>query len=262
MLRKTSRARSASSLTARRALAERLEGGETLHRVEELRREPAIRLRAAHAAPRIPSLERRGREQGEHRESEHQSGDRKVEPGEQHEDDNRSDEGDQKLRQVLAEVRLELLDPVDHRDHDRTGALEPEVGGAERDHLGIESLAQLELDPCRGAVGDHGAGVLDPAAQHHHRRHEAEGNDEFGERVPREDPHQQPAEQREPAHTDEGREHPHRHGGGDSKAHTVRELPESGVEEHALCSGVRVGAPTGSARHAGARPLHRNLLRQ
>ena len=223
---------------ARRALAERLEGGETLYRVEELRREPAIRLRAAHAAARVPSLERGGRKQGEHREGEHQGGDREVEPCEEREDDDRSDEGDEKLRQVLAEVGLELLDAVDHRDHDRTGALEPEVGGAKPDHLCVEPLAQLELDPCRGVVGDHGAGVLDPAAQHHHRRHQAERDDELGERVPGEDPRQQPAEQREPADPDQGREHPHRHRSGDAKAHAARELPESGVEEH---GGVLVG---------------------
>ena len=81
--------------------------------------------------------------------------DGEVEEGEQHEDDQRGDEGDQELRQVLAEVSLELLDPVDHRDHDRAGTLEPEVGGAERHHLCVEPLAQpraARAPRCDGAI--------------------------------------------------------------------------------------------------------------
>ena len=217
---------------ARGALAERLEGGETLHRVEEFRREPPIRLRPAHAAAGVPALERRRREQGEHREGEHQGGNGEIEVGEQHEDDDRGDEGDQKLRQVLAEVGLELLDPVDHRDHDRAGAFEPEVGGAERDHLGVEPLAQRELHPYRGAVGDHGTCVLDPAADHHHHRHQHEGHGQLRKRISREDTGKQPPEQCEPPDSDQGREHPHRHRDGDPKTHAARELPESWVEEH------------------------------
>ena len=219
---------------ARGALAERLEGREALHRVEELRRESAVGMRAAHAAPRIPPLEERRCEQGEHRKAEQQRGDGEVEEGEQHEDDQRGDEGDQELRQVFAEVSLELLDPVDHRDHDRAGTLEPEVGGAERHHLCVEPLAQRELHARRGVMGDHGAGMLDPAAQHHDRRHQQEGHDQLRERIPREDPREQPAEQREPSHPHEGRAYPHHHRGGDPKAHAARELPEPGVEEHGL----------------------------
>ena len=91
---------------ARGALAERLQRREPLDRVEELRREPPVRLRPAHAALRVPALERCRREQGEHREREHQGGDGEVEEREQREDGDRGDEGDQELRQVLAEVGL------------------------------------------------------------------------------------------------------------------------------------------------------------
>ena len=170
--------------------------------------------------------------------------DGKVEEREQHQDDDGGDEGDQELRQVLAEVGLELLDPVDHRDHDRAGALQPEVGGAERRHPGVEPLAQLELHHRRGAVGDHGAGVLQPAAEHHHRRHQRERHHQLGERVPGEDPREQPPEQREPPDPDQRREHPHRHRGRDAQAHAVRELPEAGVEEHGGCSSEGEAAVT------------------
>ena len=216
----------------RGALAEGLEGGEPLHRVEKFRREPAVRLRPPHAAACIPALEERRREQREHREGEHQRGDGVVEEREQREDDDRRDQGDEELRQVLAEVGLELLDAVHHRDQDRTGAFQPEVGGTERHHLGAEALAQLELDPRRGAVREHRARMFDPAAQHHDRRHERERHEQLGERIPGEYPREQPAEQRQPTDADQGREHPHRHRGGDPETDAVRELPETGVEEH------------------------------
>ena len=72
---------------ARRALAEGLEGGEALHRVEELRGEAPVRHGPAHAAPGVPAMEQRRGEQGEHREAEQQRGDREVQEREQHQDD-------------------------------------------------------------------------------------------------------------------------------------------------------------------------------
>ena len=218
---------------ARGALPERLEGGEPLHRVEELGRESAVRLRPARAAAGVPALEEPRREQGEHRESEHQRGDREVEEREPREDHERGDGRHQELREVFAEPGLELLDPVDHREQHRAGALQPEVGGAEGHHLGVEPLAQRELHPRRGTVREHGAGMLDPPAQHHDRRHQREGHHQLGEGISGEDPRQQPAEQCEPPDADQGGEHPHRHRGRDAKAHAARELPEPVVEEHA-----------------------------
>ena len=234
---------------ARRALAERLEGGEALHRVEELRGEAPVRHGPAHAAPGVPAMEQRRGEQGEHREAEQQRGDREVQEREQHQDDDRGGRGGDELRQVFAEVRLELLDPVHHREQHVAGALQPEVGGAERDHLRVEPLAQHELHPRRGAVGDHGAGVLDESAQHHHHRHEHEGQDQIGEGIPREHPREQPAQQREPPDPDQGRKHPHRRGGGDPQAHPARERPELGVEEH----GTVLGSQDRAVRRAAAR---------
>ena len=182
----------------------------------------------------VPALERRRREQGEEGEGEHQRGDRQVQQREQDEDDQRREERHQELRQVLAEVGLELLDPVDHRDHDGAGALQAEVRGPERHDLGVEALAQRELHAHRRAMRDHGAGMLRPAAQHHHGAHQRGGRDQIGERIPGEDAREQPAEQREPPDADERREDAHRHGADDAQAHAFGELPKALVEYNAV----------------------------
>ena len=149
---------------ARGAPTERLERGKPLDRIEKLRCEGAVRLGPAHAALRLMVLERRRREQREHGEAEHQCGNRQVVEGQHREDDERRDRGYQELRQVPTEVGLELFDPVDHRDHDGPGPLQSEVGGTQRDYLGVQLLAQGQLHPDRGAMRDHRARVLHPAA--------------------------------------------------------------------------------------------------
>ena len=226
------------------ALPERLQRRETLHRVQELRREP----RYAFDRRMLLFASQRWNTAGANRVNIANANIRAATGKSRNASSTRTTmgvmQGDQELRQVLAEVGLELLDPVDHGDHDRAGALQPEVGGAERRHPGVEPLAQLELHHRRGTVGDHGAGVLQPAAEHHHRRHQRERHHELRERVPGEDPREQPPEQGEPPDPDQRREHPHRHRGGDPQSHAVRELPEAGVEEHGRCSSEGEGVVT------------------
>ncbi len=72
---------------------------------------------------------------------------------------------DRHLRQVLAEEGLQLLDAIDHRQHDAAGALRAEPGGAEGDDLVEQPGAQRLLHLRGGAMGDHGAGVVQRRAQ-------------------------------------------------------------------------------------------------
>ena len=115
---------------ARGALTEGLERRQSLDRIEEIRRERAVGLGPAHAALRLEALKRNRCEQGEHREAEHQPGHGQVVERQHREDDERGGHGDEELRQVLTKVGLELLDPVDHRNHHRPGPLQAEVGRA------------------------------------------------------------------------------------------------------------------------------------
>ena len=50
---------------------------------------------------------------------------------------------------------------------------------------------------------DHGARVLDPAAQHHDRRHGDHGCEQVGDRLAGEDAREEPTEEREPADADQ-----------------------------------------------------------
>ena len=75
-------------------------------------------------------------------------------------------DGDRHLRDVLAEEGLQLLDAVDHRQHDAAGPLRAEPGGAEGDDLVVQPAAQRLLHAHGGAVRDHGAAVVERRAQH------------------------------------------------------------------------------------------------
>ena len=73
---------------------------------------------------------------------------------------------DRHLGNVLAEERLQLLDAIDHGEHDAAGALGAEPGGTEGDDLVVKQPAQRLLDVHGGAVRDHGAAVVERRAQH------------------------------------------------------------------------------------------------
>ena len=103
---------------ARSALPEGLEGGEALHRVEELGAVGGVGLLAHEAvAAVLPVPDRRGDQR-------HQGGDEQdqrdgqIHEGDESEDHHGGERGHGKLGQVLAEVDLELLDAFHHgEDH-------------------------------------------------------------------------------------------------------------------------------------------------
>ena len=177
------------------------------------------------AAFTVPALERRGRDQGDQREGDQQDGDRKVKKGDEREDGDGREQGDEDLRQVLAEVGLQLFDPIDHGEHDVAGALQTEMGGAEFDHFVVQALAQVALHPCRGAMGHHVPPVLETPAQRHDAGDRGERHDHDVQGLAPEYLGKQPAEQSKPGDAERRRQKTDHHRPGDSTANALGELP-------------------------------------
>ena len=103
-----------------------------------------------------------GQDQGEQRGSEHDGGDGDIPPRDEDEDRDGGAQRDRQLRNVLAEEGLQLLDPVDHGQHDAAGPFGAEPRRAEGEDFVVELAAQIDLDDGRGAVRDHRARVVEP----------------------------------------------------------------------------------------------------
>ena len=224
---------------ARRGLAEGLQRGQPLHGIEKLRAEGFVGLAAREAGPAVPAMPEAGRQQrGDGRRQHHQRH-RQVEEGDEREDQQRRQRRHEELRQVLAEVDLELLDPLDHREHDVARAVAHEVRGAERGHLGVEPPPQLALHAGRRVVGGHGPRVVERAAADERQRGEDDRGRERRQRVAGEHAGQQPAEQREAGDAGDGGHQPDQHGGGDAAADAGGQRPQSPIEIHGSASGRR-----------------------
>ena len=252
---------------ALRSLPEGLEGGEPLHRVEELRRERGVGPLAPGAVAHVPAMEGARREQGHHREGEQDACARQIDEGHHREHHEGRQGGNEELRQVLAEPGLELLDPLHHREQDLAGALQAEVGGPQAHHLVEEALAQRELHARRGAMCDHRAPVLERAAQHHDSRHQRDGRAELREARAAVERSDQPAQQRETQYSDHRREDSGADHEGDAAPDSFGELPQALVKEHGapLCPALPT-ITTFKRKHepesAGGRPQRRVLERR
>ena len=153
-------------LAARRALAEGLERGQPLDGVEELRAEGGVGLRRARLRAAVLAMPGAGRDERDEGGDEQDERDRQIDEGHEGEDEDRRERGDEELRQVLAEVDLELLDALDHRQDDVARARPREVGGAERGDVVVERLPEPRLHARRRVVGDHAPVEVEHAAQH------------------------------------------------------------------------------------------------
>ncbi len=151
------------------ALAERLQCRQALDAVEKLRAERLQGLLAPLAAAPLDRDEHGRRDQGDQCEDQHHRRHRHVPEGDEGEDRERGQHRDAELRHVLAEKGLQLLDPVDDRQHHPAGALAGKPGGSKFGDLVVEPAAQHLLHPAGGAVRDHDAVMVDEAAQHDSR---------------------------------------------------------------------------------------------
>ena len=108
---------------ARLALAERLQGRQPLDRIEELGGERGIGSLPVQRVLDVELVPQAGREQRHQGEAQHDQRHRQVDEGHDGEDQDRREQGDQELRQELAEIGFELLDAVDHGKRERARAL-------------------------------------------------------------------------------------------------------------------------------------------
>ena len=108
-------------------LAVGLQGGETLHTVQEVGAQGAVGTVAVHAALLVPAVEDRRSDEGEEGETEEDKGDGQVQDGHENEDENRGDCGNDDLGEVLAEEGLQALDAVAEGEDDAAGATLVEV---------------------------------------------------------------------------------------------------------------------------------------
>ena len=107
---------------------------------------------------------RRGeREQGEDEEDQRRE---HIQRGHEREDDQRREEGDDELRQVLPEELVELLDAVDERQGGVTAAALVEVARAQCEHLLVELAADPDFHQRRRGVADLVSVELQDRPQH------------------------------------------------------------------------------------------------
>ena len=182
---------------ARPALAERLQRAQPLERVQELGPERAVGPLAREAPRAVPPVPEGRRQQRHQRRPEQDERDRQVEPRHEGEDQHGRHGRHTELRQVLAEVHLELLHALDHGQDDVAGPRRREVRRAQGEHVRVHHLAQARLDAGRRAVGDHRPGVVEAAPEADGKRHGGDRSDQGRQRVPGQDPPEQPAQQGE-----------------------------------------------------------------
>ncbi len=128
----------------------------------------------------VPAVKGGRRDQGKDGETEQRAGERQIEKGDKGEDAERRQRGNAELRQILAEIGLELLDAIDQCEERGASALAPEMGRPESNHMFVEALAQGHLDGSGGAVRGHGPAIFQHAAQQHHTGGKRKGQDQIG----------------------------------------------------------------------------------
>ncbi|MFO1080005.1 MAG: hypothetical protein U1E23_05175 [Reyranellaceae bacterium] len=217
---------------ARLALAERLEGGEALDRIEELGGERGIGLLAPKRVLDVPLVPQRWREQRHHGEAQHDQRDRQVDRRHHREDQQGRQQRDHELRQELAKIGLELLDPVDQRQGQAARALAADRARPERGDAIVDRAAQALLDPRRRLVRHHRPPVLGGAAQPHDDGDRRRPARHLGERRAGEDAADQPAEQREAGDAEPDREQADGDGGGDAPPHAAGEDEQARFDVH------------------------------
>ena len=253
---------------ARPALPESLQRGQALDRIQQLGGEagigalPVARLAGVQL---VPGRRRQQRQQGE---AQHDQRHLQVQPGDEAEDQERREGGDQKLRNILAEIGFQLLDTVDHGQRHIAGALLADIGRAKCGDLVVDRAAQPALYPGGGLVRHHDPPLLEETAQDHGASYQRRRQQQFLQRRPLEHPGDQPAQQCQPRDAQGHGGKTDGHGTGDAPAHTLGEGPEPHFEMHVdprcRCHCVasayrkrdgRTARMTGRGRYAAVTPV-------
>ena len=209
------------------ALAERLEGGKPLDGIEQFGGKGAVSAAAFDGFAGVEMMPDRRGEQGDEREDQHHRGNDEIEPGDEGENQQRRQHRHGELRDVLAEVHLQLLHAVHQRQRHVAGTLLGDVAGAEIGDLGKQQAAQMQLHLGGGLVRHDGPPVLQRAAQHDDQPHGHQRQQQVAESVAREDAPDEPTEQRQPRDAERRRRQPDDHGVDDAQPQSLGEGPES-----------------------------------
>ncbi len=149
------------------ALAKRLQRRQSLDAVEEFGAKRFERLLAALAAAALDMDEHGRGDQRDQRKHQHHCRYRHVPKGDKGKNGQRRQNRDRHLWDVLTEKGLQLLDPVDNRQHDPAGALAGKPRRPQFGDLVVKPAAQFLLNPDRGTMRDHRPVMLDQAAQNY-----------------------------------------------------------------------------------------------
>jgi hypothetical protein len=217
---------------ARAALTEGLERGQPLDRVEELGGEVGIGPGPRQGVFAVPAMEGRRRDQSDQGGGEEGAGHRQVDPGDEGEDQYRRDGGHEKLRQVFAEVDLQMLDGVHQGDHHVPRAGQAQMGRPQFDDLVVKRLAQVKLNLGGRSVGDHDAGVLEGATQGDDHGNSHAGGQQLLQRQAAEHLAQKPPDQGETRDAQGRGKDAKQDRPEDASAHPFGKGPELPVEVH------------------------------
>ncbi len=206
-------------------LAEGLDGGEALDRIQELGGERAVGTLPDGAVPAVQFVPDGGREQDEERGNQQHQGDRRIYEGHEGEDQYRSQARDEELRQVLTEIGFELFDPFDHGEKDIAGPRLGEMRRAEISHVIVDHLPQMRLNDRRRPVRDHVPVVIEPAAQQHGSCDQCDRQDQGFDRRAAEHLAEKPAQQAQPRDANRHRQQSDEDGPGDAQSHAIGKGP-------------------------------------
>lgn len=219
-------------LRAGAALPEGLQRRQALYGVEELGGKGGVgllQLARAFGVALVP--ERRGEEcdQGE---EQHDAGHRQVDEGDAHENEQRREQGDQELRQVLAEVGFQLLHAVNERRGQRARALPADGARPQSSDAVVDRPAQALLHPSGSFMRQHDPPVLEGAAEQHDKGDEGNGQRQGGQLAAGEDLTDQPAQQAEPRHAETHGQQADQHRPKQAQSQALGEGPKPWLEMH------------------------------
>ena len=215
-------------LQNRRALArlpERLECCEPLDRIQEFGRELAVGFLPCFTVLAVQAVPGGRGEQRDQRRNQERERDRQVDEGDETEYEYRRQTGDEELRQILTEIDLKLLNPLDHREDHAAG---PSLGEMRRPQLRdviVDHQPQMGLDDCSRAVRDHVSVIIEPAAQQYHPGDQRDRQDHSLDRIAAEHPGQEPAQKTEPGDTHRNGQQTDEYGPSNAGPHTLGQCP-------------------------------------
>ena len=237
----------------RAALPERLERRETLDAVDEVVAEGGVGVAAGESARAVQRVEEGRHDQREDGEDQEDQAGGQVQPGHEEEDDERRQGGDQQLRQVLPEERLQHLDAVDEAQGDAAGALLVDRPGPEREDVAVQLLAEPDLHLGAGLVGDVLFPDLDEPAPDDQHGDGDDHRDQIGDGLAANDAGEDDARERQSREVEGQAGQADQGGDQDPPAQALREREQSPVEIHARLLSTPRGAMSGKAVRAHGR---------